>query len=359
MSIVSVMALVSCSADSILAPPTDLGPLYWELRVNYPAVRLSLTNPYDTLQIEAVPYTTDGSVWAPTAGSHPKIGVPMWVSDDSAKVSVSATGRLTAKVETGGVFVSVSQQIDNVTRKDSVFVQVVNAPTPPILTTFSVRPTDSLKRGMGSLSILPVIALDEHGNAIDGLPIKYFTSDRKNVSLSAGTWSGVFRIVTRGNLVVEEVKFRATTWVYGVSKTDTFTMQLGWNVTAPGSGGSVNQMLTGLGIVDFTVYGGRSDIGPGGYVRWENRSGYGPTNVRGKPARAGEIMDVIFDDSTAALPMLIASQNSGGGNIRAIPSDTTFSSTSRQRLRRFLTPGEYHYTIQPFGFRGVVVVHDR
>lgn len=355
-SFVLYIVCAACAGDDALAPPKDVAPLFWELSVNYPAVRLSLRHPYDTLQLKAVPYNASGGVWAADETFRGEIGPVIWSSTDESKVHVSETGHLTARGEADKVLVYASQQIDGVTRKDTVWVQIKDEINPPVLKKFSIHLKDSLKRAMYEKFTFPIVALDQNGDTIRNIPVKFFVSDLDAVfipSISFG--KGTFQFNVRNRAL--DVRFSGKTWVYGVAMEDSLTMQVGWPVhlIVSGNGGTVGQAVDRNGDVQFVVSGGRSNIGPGGSVQWTNNSGVRPKNIAKEAGLKGFTMDVIFDDSTIALPAT-GPMNTGGGNVRGILSDTLRGVT---RYRRFVTPGEYPYTIQPLGFRGVVVVHDR
>ncbi len=357
---ISLFGSACGGSDAALAPPIeDQSRLYWDITVNYPAVLLSLTDPYDTLQLHAIPRNALGKPFITDTTAASDVRPATWVSRDSSKVRVSETGRLISVAEIDRVFIIVSQQVGSVTRQDSVLVSVKDDPTHRVLTTFEVRPLDSLKRASGSGGSIDIVALDQMGDPMEELPFQIVPQDSSIAKIGpwaspGNTWD--FSIVK----AVAQTKVTAVTWVYGVVKTDSFTLETGGALfTLPA--GIVSQWVDKTGKVGFLCLIGCSSVemGPGGVTSWSNLSGAGPDNAMGGVARVGEVMDVIFDDSTAPQPALLAFQNSGGGNIYAIPFDTTIAPVKRARYRRFTKPGTYPYTIKPFGYRGTVVVLDR
>lgn len=165
----------ACSTESSLADPTDVSNRFWSIRVNHPAVQLSLASGYDTVSLAAVTYQPDNTPWYPTEEissirTH-------WRSEDSTTVRVSPEGFVTARRTTGanGLLLFVSRQIDGVTLADTVRVHVSNLMVPFVLDSFRVRPTDSLKRAASTLFplILPVVVKDTGHQIITGLPIAF------------------------------------------------------------------------------------------------------------------------------------------------------------------------------------------
>ncbi len=352
------LGVLACGSDTALNPPSNVDVLYWDLRLNHSAVQLSVVPPYNTVQLEAIPITPDGQTWTYSEDSAeaPRI-TTVWTSADASKVDVSANGFVTARAATpaAGLLVRVSQQIGTVTHFDTVRVQVNTLTNPPIIKKFTIRPTDSLKRAFTFLPvIIPTVIQDTNGTKITGLPVSYLSSNT-DVGKFGNKWTG--NLLLQGSLVGGITRVTASTFAYGVAAIDTFTLEWGWAITLFTGNPEIAQVALPQGSTVYKLKSSKQDIGPGGVVFWENASGIQPSGYTGElhPAVA---INVVFDDTTNVLEA-VGANASGSGNIVGIPGDTLLSYMDRRRYRRFVKSGEYRYTIQPWGFRGVVVVHDR
>ncbi len=237
--VLAAIAIVSaCGSDSLSRPPViDESELYWALDLNHHAVTLSMTVPYDTLTLHATPRTSNGAAIVGLA-------TPRYISREAERLSVSSDGMLLA-LKSGGAPVTVIATLthDDLVHTDSVLVNIVDNPAPPVLTSFSARPLppDSAKAGASPAgfgwldkAILPVRALDAGGAPIDGLLASFRSAD-----------TSVARIdPTVGQIVGQRpgsVKFYVSTTAFGVHKADTVPYRIGWpalgvvsvNVTAP------------------------------------------------------------------------------------------------------------------------------
>jgi hypothetical protein len=333
------LGCATSAKDAAFAPPSDPASLYWLLRVDQHAVQLL---PDSTLQLHAATYTALGTTYTPPAG----VAVTTtWRSLDSTKVTVSPTGLIGAVAVTQNpVKVIVAQQVGNLTRADTLQVKV--STNTSVLATFSITPTDSAKVAASSSRFLAVQTLLSNGTAIPGVMAYYHIQDTTVARLSSLWTSG--NSVSQTSVLGKKVGttlVTGTVWMNGVAKTDTFTLTVGYPISnlivnvgyfPEGPNGSNIPLITPDTIV----------IGPGGSIRWTNNTGTDTINV---------IFDqpsfVLADSSSAA-------NNSGPGDILAIPSDTlgAASLASRSRFRRIVVPGTYSYTIQPYGIVGYVVV---
>ncbi len=344
---------MACGRDDPMAPPTTMETLYWTLRTNYPAVQLSMTSPYNTVQLTTAPYTTEDNIWIPGSDIVDLRDTTVWRSADPSKVEVSASGFVTARAPTTGVLLTVSRQIGEVTHKDTVRVQVNTLLNPPVLESFRIRPTDSLKRAINAFGIVfPLTVLGQRDSIITGLPVAYRSSNA-NIGRYSNKWNNNLQTQSVAGIT----RISAATYAYGVAMTDTFTLEVGWSLSLFIGNPAVVQQALPDGKTVFKLKASRQDIGPGGVVYWENASGQRPVEFTGTLLPFNS-MNVVFDDPTNVLEAA-APNASGSGNIMAIPGDSTLSVIARRGYRRFAEAGEYRYTIQPFGFRGVVVVHDR
>lgn len=331
---------VACGHDAAFAPPNAPAQLYWQLRLSQHAVQLSTVAPYDTVQLTVATLTPSGAVFE---GSDPSTeGAVRWASLDSSKVLVSNDGRISARMATDfQVGVVASRQIGNVTHADTVQVRVVGAPVTQMLTTFRARPEppDSTRLETGGSREFELVTLDGDGQPMDVMA--YFSASDTSVAKFPDPW---YPSVVAGRL--GETLVTATTWVYGVAKTDTFTLSVGYAMVAyPG----VQTLFAGR----IRQIGKNVVIGAGGEVGWTNSTAYYDEDedeiIEGQP------FDVVFEHPEQALPSAHPENDSGGGNITAIPSDP-FDPTVSRRFRRFTQPGVYRYSIPQFGYTGTVIV---
>ncbi len=340
---------IGCADPSFRPPTSENTPVYWELRTNYQAIQLSRVQPFDTVQLHAVPYGANG---LPLPADYINMtGVSMkWASNDSSKVRVSPTGFLTARGETQRVDVEVRATVGRVTHVDTIVVSVTADPNPPVLGVFSIHPTDSLKRAARNIRYytFPVIAHDTGGRQMSSFPIRWRSSD-----LTVAMFiEGYLEVL----IPERQVIISANTWVYGVVKTDSFVLETGWPVALPVVATQLRQVRISDGQVQLMPVVNYVHIGPGGFVSFQNNTGFGPRFVSGVPALPGVSIDIIFDNPAAAR---LSGGVLEGGNIIGLLSDTTLSQSKRQQNRWFVTPGEHFFTIQPSGVRGSIIVHDK
>jgi hypothetical protein len=224
---------------------------------------------------------------------------------------------------------------------------VVNA-APRTLATFQVRPStlaadSAAALGMNGSLVLPIIARDPGDTAISGV-VTYLTSSKPTVVGFASAW-------TTGNATVNGLSqgtalITATTWVMGVSKTDTFTVRVGLPVLDTVLVNAGCYILGNTAGCDHYALSFLADdsltIAVGGTVAFVNGDGF-----------YGNIapMNVVFDDSTAA-------QAVGTGAA----GNAYFVFPFASELRTWTAPGHYGYTVSAVGdslarsVRGVVVV---
>lgn len=364
-----LLSTSGCKGDKAFAALADGKSTYWELRLNYHAVRLSLHPPYNSLKLETTAYTSTGDVWVPLniseidAGAIPQVTRVDFVSRDSTLVAVAPDGTVTARgaIQGTDVYVVARRTMGGITHTDSALVQVADVAVPPVLTTLRVRPaaTDSAKIAVRfgypipNIKALNVTMLDANNTVMSGYPV-YLASS--NVSVASVTYLNVpnrFAVAKQVMAVRPgEVLIRSETWVYGVAKADSFTFTVGYPILADVTPFRIGP--TGSLVSD------RFDIGPGGHVAWENFTGRTTRDAGvGGVAANGQPVDVIFEDTTNILASTIAGLDTGSGNIMGIQGDTALPLASRMRMRRFLVPGTYSFKVMPFGVIGKVVVHDK
>ncbi len=343
----------ACHMDSSLAGPVDLSNRAWMLRVNYPAIQLSLAQGYKTVQLEVVTYRPDYSPWFPP-GDDVRVTTE-WESADSTTVHTTKDGFLTAlrTTTTSGVMIFVRRQIDGVTLSDTARVYVSNLTDPPVLDTLRLRPTDSLKRAgiVGIPIALPLVLKDTGNKPVTGIPVAY-RSLKPELANYISKWTNSLTLLfgQRGTTTIV-----ASTYAYGVARADTFDLEIGAPLGYFAGFPSIMQRLAVNNQLEIAVLANQHVLGPGGTLQWQNNSAVRPSKYLGELLPGADI-DVIFDDTAGVEAAAI---NSGSGHILGIPSDPTLTVAQRQRHRRFTKPGTYGYTIRPYGFRGTVIVSER
>jgi hypothetical protein len=100
--------------------------------MNWHAVNLALTAPYDTVQLSATPRTPDGTVL-------PDSGTIQYMTTDSA-VTVSATGLVTARYTTARTAVVARLTVQGLTLTDTTVIKVTASPLPAPLASLSIQP---------------------------------------------------------------------------------------------------------------------------------------------------------------------------------------------------------------------------
>lgn len=354
-----VLFISACKTDAEFSPPTDISNLYWSLRLNSNAVTMSTASPYNSVQLEAIPYTPDDKKWewAGVLEDAPNV-TTIWVSSDSSKVRVSSDGTLIARATTtgNGVNIIVRKQIGTLTHSDTARVRVTALADPPKIKSLSITPKDSLKRASGFFPFLiPTTVLDSNDAPVTGMIVGYRSS---NASLAAflgnSKWNGSLAFLEQRSGTTSIV---ASSYIYGTLVKDSFVLEVGYPISMPIGFPSVVQIALPTGGTEYRFNGSRQEIGPGGEIIWENGSGVRPFSYTGLILPSAD-MSVIFDDPSSALEAN-SPNTSGSGDIIDIPGDSTLSMIARRRYRRFVHPGEYKYTVQPWGFRGAVIVHER
>ncbi len=353
--VLALAATASCSDDLVVAPPllVDSPHLYARLEMNHHAVLLSVVAPYDTVQLTTTPRDFKGDAWQPInvtsveRDSLLQANPPVYVSQDSTRVKVTSTGLIRAvgvTNSTATVRVIATRQLGGVTRADTTLVRVRDVAVPPTITTFRLRPNDSTKVAANSNLPIVLTALDSDNNPIPGV-VTYLKSNNPSV-VSIGSsdkysgWNSTSVYGGRNELGTSRITSEA--YVYGVSMVDTVTIRNGYPINGRFTMYSSRHADgTLLGSINRAAI----QIGPGGVVTWVNNAKFADLTIE-------------FENPLAALPTLAVSQNTGGGHIVDIPSDSLLSEDTRTRHRRFLQPGTYTFRTIPFGILGTVIVRD-
>lgn len=331
--IASLVVAAACNAgqDAIFPPPSASQDVYWRLSLNYRAINLATTAPYDTLRLVVTPKRYNGETFVAEAD------VPVTTtfrSTDSSKVSVSSDGLLRARAPGSRLQIIATRQIGNVTHVDTALVSVDSAPDLQRLSQFRIRPTDSTKRAI-TIVVFPVTVLDHAGNPDPDVVFRVDYPDTTIAMPFRNPWATVAQLKQVGTTLV-----RASTWRYGVVYTDTFTLRIG------------HRIATGFGITDTTVAGKRTvriyhvqdTVGTGGTVSWTNSTTTPET--------------IVFDDPTNFLASALnpAPDDTATGNV-LVPSDTALGhNAERTRYRTIRVPGSYPFHTVPGNARGTIVV---
>lgn len=366
----ALMGVAGCGNIEPVAPAagpiTDPTQLYMSLRLNHRAVALSTALGYETLQLTAAPLDGLG---------HPMsdLPAPTYFSSDTASVTVTADGLVTALQPAQGVKVFATLQVGPVTRRDSAVINVnVTNLTPPTLTTVSIQPVapDSAIRGItrddnvlatiifhsshGSTGFLHLAAraADEFGTAISGLPFEYESLEPAVAKVTQDAGEVTF-------LRPGQVRMVARTTAYGITKVDTVT----YTVTMP----TVDLFTTvpgptGAAIFDLLEARIRSN----GIVGWANT--------------LDESVDVVFDGPTHAIMppddgcsflqlytdfgAFDPGSSCGVGDIVLTPHTEQdldgdgFPPQFSIQVRQFPVPGVYPFHSARLGVSGRVIVTD-
>ena len=311
-----------CSGDTTGPAALGTAKAYWALRLNYHAVNLALTAPNNTVQLSAVPVN-------PAGDSLSGVGSVTYTTGDS-NVVVTQSGLVTARFTTSRTFVIATLRVpsQNVTHADTVSIQVAQGSP---LATFSIQPRsdgiDSAKEAVDQPfalngGILPVFATDEGGNTVcnasDCALQVYFTSSDPTIAL-IDRFSGLVTPERAGR-----VTFYATTLAYGVVESDSLPFVVGYPITPQINvivSTPVNSLTPALAFTPTALV-----VAVGGTVTWSNQNNL-------------DSVDVVFDDSTAALAGCVFADcvdlpPTGAGNIALFALDTAAITVANQQFNQ-------------------------
>jgi hypothetical protein len=341
------LALLSASGctDDAIAPPADPNNGYWALELNAVAVNLSTIAPWDTFRLVATPRTANGS---PLAGA----GTVTFLSHDTLIVRVDPDGLMHAVGFGFGFPIIAEMSVGNLTHVDTVLVNSLPIPDPPVLASFSIQPIppDSAKHATGTsytergqYFVTPV-ALDANGAPIDGLLVRFSSLDPRVASIDpiAGLVTG---------LVPGYVKFVAATTAYGITLADTLDFTIGQPlVSAVMFGASSRGEFTGMPQFEPMFNRDSIEVTVGSMVAWQNPYPH--------------LTDIVFEDpaNVEGAPLFFLCQFYGiscdGGDIEPFGNDPALGDPSNgTRARVFNTLGTYRYHSSLFPeASGVIVV---
>lgn len=298
-----------CSGDRVVEiNEADLSTFYWKLALDIHATTVAVGG---TQMVVARPRTVAGD----TISGLP---APVFTSQDSTKVTVDQSGVITGITETSGTAVIATLTAQGITHADTTIVAVTAESH--VLASFEIAYTPGDERiGQGDYRPLTVVALDDHGDPLDGLSVQLQVLTPATLTESAGELAFYATQVGIGRIAVQ-------TTSYGVTMADTMEYQVGYPSTGTVQAQAADPDTT-LAFGPHTVV-----IAVNGTVTWYNFAN-GPINV-------------TFDNDV---------ENVEGGNIETLePGDFDPADNTRQ----FLAAGTYHYTNTMNGQTGQVVVVD-
>jgi hypothetical protein len=114
----AVAIISGCSGDPTEPPLFESDELYGRVMLNHHAVTLSLTAPYDTVQLHITPLTTSGVPLSDATDIRYRV-----VGNDPS-VDVSEDGLVRALAPKMGVRIEAELTLNGITRKDSVLINI-------------------------------------------------------------------------------------------------------------------------------------------------------------------------------------------------------------------------------------------
>lgn len=318
--------------------------VYWQLTLDHRAVTLSLTPPYDTLQLTAIPQTVSGS---PITGQP---AATFTVSDPSI-VSISTTGLLTALKAGTSVTVVAKLTIGTLTLSDTAIVNVNDVPSPPpVITTLSIQPAegDSAKVAAGFSAFLSPVVLDANGSPLFDVAVWLWSSDTTVVTIDA------FGDITGQQPGHATLYAQAT--AYGVTKIDSLRYTVGQPIFAfePILARTPKNSLTPVSYFSPATL----TLGVGGHVIWLNQSKQPVDIVFDNPAAAQAVGDAYVDIFAYLYGLNGPDNPNAAGNIPAFaPVDSTSGGDGTGvRIRWFPQAGTYTYHSTLYNTTGSIVV---
>lgn len=336
----------ACSSDlAAPVPATDPSQLYWALELNHHAVNLIADAPYDTVQLVATPRTVDGEALA-------DLPAPTFRSTNIEVVQVSPDGLLQV-IKSGSQPVTVIAELTagGITHADTVLVSTAPNSSPSPLATFSIDPTPpatatapmgGFPRGLVSNNNfnLPLEAIDQEGDKLTKLTIRYASSDPTVATVDA--YTGKVTPLRLGT-----VSFYASTYAYGVTSVDTVE----YTITLPVHLQVNSHIWTnkeGEPVTVFDAYNVR--IAVGGRILWSNPTGLPVDITFDDPSNVDRV------DELCVVPWVNVSPTiCGEGNVE--PFALQEGQIASIASRRFNKPGTYTYHTN-FGATGTITVVD-
>jgi hypothetical protein len=301
---VLAVGLVSCSGDTTGPIVLPSAQVFLTLDLNYHAINLALTPPYDTVRLTTTARSAAGTALGES-------GHVTYQATDSA-VTVDSTGLVTARYVTAQTEVLATRTVQGVTQTDTAVVAVTPSAFPAPLATFSIQPMPdgldsaraaanhyefSLNNGNGNIPLYATIGTgnpktdtvcDVNGCGVNGdnLAVYYWSSNP-----TAALITHSFGYVTWFNQFPDTVTFFVETYAYGVVKRDSLQFLITYPdldviflqaVPAVGRPGKVIEIVPSTATV---VVGARLFF----ETQVPNQLGYHPIS---------DSVTFVFDDST-------------------------------------------------------------
>lgn len=367
-AIIGTMAVLGCAAcqspDTMTVPPHEEATFFQTFQFDVHTYNVALASPYDTTTLHIAATFGDG---APVAGR-----IQYSVSDST--VTVDSAGRLTAHFTTvQPAVVRATLAYDGLTRRDSVLVNVTDAPPPSLPVhlahvlfpseTFQLVAMISAEGGLltpiDTLRIVPTTAA---GDSLFGLLVTIASSKSTVASYQRSTVRTGDTVFAVGN-APGTTTLSAETFAYGRILSDSVVLTVGTPL---------------YGLFDFVprdaeqspprlrVTNEKVHIGVGGQVVWQNTT--------------NSLVDVVFDDtanvaaspldcdssSVFALLILCPNGHPGAGNIAPFkifsaelePGSGFFLDLRNNAIRRFPIAGTYPWHSTTQDAHGTVIVCD-
>jgi hypothetical protein len=297
---VLAFGLVGCSGDTtgpVGLPPTQA---FLTLALNYHAINLALTPPYDTVRLT----TTARSAAGTALGESGRV---TYQATDST-VTVDSTGLITAHYVTAQTQIIATRTVQGVTHTDTAVVAVTPSAFPAPLATFSIQPMPdgldsardaaddggySLNKGNDNIPLYAAIntgdpatdtVCDVNGCGVNGynLAVYYWSSNPAVATIDRSFGYVLF------SGIPDTVTFFAETYAYGIVKRDslpfliTYPYYQNTYLTALPAVGRPGKVLEMMPSTTTVVVGGLLRIFTGSL-------GYHPIS---------DSVTFVFDDST-------------------------------------------------------------
>lgn len=347
-----ILVVAGCAEVLPHRPISDLSETYVEVRIDIPAAQITLQPPHNKLKLSVTPFNGKGLPLADEAKL--EMQPVQWTSTDTSAAVISSDGSITPKKISNRVEMIARLKIGDITHYDTAWIRILDVVNPDPIDELKIIAPSPIVRTSSFLTI-GTQGMDEGGKPMTGIPVKY-TSSNKDVALFRGGLG-----VLRGLVPDDSVLITVESMIYGKEVKDSIVITTGWPLLTLRTVFKVEQRLGSHGKREFHPRLINLKGGPGSSFTWQNTSGFAPRNGRGVSAVEGVTIDVIFDDPEAAESAFpgLPSPLGDGGNIIGLLSDTTLAVTLRNGNRVFRKPGVYHYTVEPFGYKGFITISER
>jgi hypothetical protein len=234
--VIGLLGVFGCTSDNPTVPSIrlDAETGFWNLTLNHEAVTLSLAAPQDTIQLVPTPRNSKGESLMMEGLSADSIVTTYTTLDPGdTSITVTADGLVRGRYAHDGSGVIVRTRVRNVTRADTIPVNVTaEAPVMVAGFTLQVAP-DSLfltsLSGAPGTSAVTGIAVDGQGQVIQHVAVKFASSDlalqivpdfvgssmamleQPNSLAGSGSFRGPGRIVVSAEATVYGVTVRDST----------------------------------------------------------------------------------------------------------------------------------------------------